>query len=381
MSALQSNANSKEDEDASDLQRPLSPPYHLTFEARGVHPPTFSALKPRDTRFPGSQPFSHIAWNCDGKKLAAVGVDKTVRVWTPDKSNLEPRSAAFFSNGHSEDVDYVSWNPTHPDLFCSSSQRDRRIVFWDARQSRYIQSCSVHHPPVQTGYSPNGRELFWLSAPTFQYLNFMKLGREKEDSPKETWLPNPVHDPTSLKKDAEGSVIPLSGRPLQASLACWDNSGSHILITLNHNASVKALRYPMLKEFKSCPAHVGGVTAMAFDPRGRYHATGGADSIVNLFDPEDWICVRTITSCEYSITGLSFSHDGEYLAISSAGPYIDICAVETGLLLHRVPTPAPAPVVTWHPSKYVIAYCGQTQVRPEGGPPPTTTISLFGLLE
>ena len=29
---------------------------------------------------------SHVAWSCDGKKLAAVGIDKIVRVWQPEKS-------------------------------------------------------------------------------------------------------------------------------------------------------------------------------------------------------------------------------------------------------------------------------------------------------
>jgi len=98
---------------------------------------------------------NHVAWSCDGKKLAAVGVDKLTRVWSPEKNvrvfsdnltgipNLilsrldkpDIRSAQTYSGGHADDVDYVSWNPTHPDLFCTSSQKDRRIVFWDARRA------------------------------------------------------------------------------------------------------------------------------------------------------------------------------------------------------------------------------------------------------
>lgn len=32
------------------------------------------------------QPITHVAWSCDGKKLAAVGIDRMVRVFQPEKS-------------------------------------------------------------------------------------------------------------------------------------------------------------------------------------------------------------------------------------------------------------------------------------------------------
>ncbi|TEB30032.1 WD40 repeat-like protein [Coprinellus micaceus] len=351
-------------EEDSTAQRPPSPPPHTTFEARGILPPTFSALKPRDYRMPGSQSYGHVAWSCDGKKLAAVGPDKTTRVWNPDKSvrasfreelaQIEYRSATTYSGAHSEDVDYVSWNPTHPDLFCTSSSRDRRIVFWDARQSRNIQVYLSKYSPVQTCYSPNGRELLGISATNA--LFFMNLGRDKPED-KEQWR----------SSDRE---------PKLASMALWNHAGTGILTALHSESSIRAIEYPSLGLHKTSPAHVGGVTSLALDPRGRYLASGGVDSIVNLFDLEDWISARTITSCEHSINSISFSSDGEYLAISTTGSYLEICATETGLSLHRVSTPAPAPVVAWHPSRYVVAYCGQI-----GGPPPISTISMFGLLE
>lgn len=102
-----------------------------------------------------------------------------------------------------------------------------------------------------------------------------------------------------------------------------------------------------------------------------------------------------IPSPSHGITSLSFSHDGEFIAIANQGTYIDIvcgchasrylqkltsirqCATETGMPMHRIPALGSSPTVQWHPSKYVIAYCGQTKVR-EGGPPAAAWISLFG---
>ncbi|KAG6861576.1 hypothetical protein C0995_014872 [Termitomyces sp. Mi166 len=55
-------------------------------------PPTFSAFKPRDHRLHTPQAVTHVAWNCDGKKLAAAGIDKHPRVWCPEKSVSDSQS-------------------------------------------------------------------------------------------------------------------------------------------------------------------------------------------------------------------------------------------------------------------------------------------------
>lgn len=117
---------------------------------------------------------------------------------------MEYRAATSFTGGHTDDVDYVSWNPTHTELFCTSSQKDRRIVFWDARrklcvgaiyhyaafhtfhisESRNTQQITLKVSPVQTNYSPDGRSLLYTSAG--HQLFFMTFGKENEGG-KEQW--------------------------------------------------------------------------------------------------------------------------------------------------------------------------------------------------
>jgi len=160
----------------------------------------------------------------------------------------------------------------------------------------------------------------------------------------------------------------------------FNNVGDGVILTHFSEHTIRVVDYPSLAVQESPAAHVGGCVAVALDPRGRYLASGGHDSIVNVFDMADWICARTITACEHGINALSFSHDGEYIAIASSGPYIDICATETGVPLHRVPSSGSSSTVSWHPSRHVIAYCGQTKSR-EGGPMPAAFLSVFGLLE
>ncbi|THH19905.1 hypothetical protein EW146_g1344 [Bondarzewia mesenterica] len=372
MSNSATASNGKDEEEIPPPQRPPSPPLHTTFAARGVHPTTFSAFRPRDVRVTSPLAMTHVAWSCDGKKLAAVGIDKIVRVLQPEKS-MEMRAASLFSGGHSDDVDYVTWNPTHPELFCSSSQKDRRIVFWDARpsflftESRHTQQRTLKVSPVQTNYSPDGKSLLYVSAG--HQVFFMTYGKEADDA-KEQW--------TNTDKEGLFFVFCMIHQ-VTASTAMFNHTGDGIILTHNSEHTLRIMDYPSLSLYETPAAHVGGCVAAALDPRGRqaFALHCGHDSIVNMFDLSEWICARTITSCENSITSLSFSHDGEYIAIANTGSYIDICSTETSIPLHRVPALAPSPTVTWHPSKYVIAYCGQTKLR-EGGPPPVAVISLFG---
>ncbi|KAF5321642.1 hypothetical protein D9619_000576 [Psilocybe cf. subviscida] len=347
------------DQDVPIPDRPRSPPLHTTFAARNITPPNFSAFKPRDTRIASSHAMTHVAWSCDGKKLAAVGIDKITRVWDSNKPIELRNTTSTFSGGHLDDVDYISWNPTHPELFCTSSSRDRRVVFWDARQSRHIQMVTLKNSPTKTSYAPDGRSVLYTTSG--HNFGFLALGK-KGDGPKEEWGLSP--------KDLK-----------VGSTARFNNSGDSIVVSHYSESSLMVLDCESLTTMRSqVSAHMGGCVALAMDPRGKYLASGGFNSIINLYDLRNWIAVRSITVCDHGINDLNFSFDGEYLAVANEGNYIDICAVETGDSLHRIPALAPSPTVSWHPSKYAIAYCGQTKYR-EAGPAQAAVISTFGVLD
>ena len=56
----------------------------------------------------------------------------------------------------------------------------------------------------------------------------------------------------------------------------------------------------------------------------RFYATGSADAIVGIWDANELICARTVSRMEWQIRTLSFSYDGQLLAIGSEDPVIDI---------------------------------------------------------
>ena len=56
---------------------------------------------------------------------------------------------------------------------------------------------------------------------------------------------------------------------------------------------------------------------------------------------------------------VSFSWDGSFVVGGSdEGSGIEVAHVETGEVVHTVPTGAPASCVAWHPGRYWLAYSG-----------------------
>ena len=138
----------------------------------------------------------------------------------------------------------------------------------------------------------------------------------------------------------------------------FNHTGDSVILTHMSEHAIRIVDVPSLALRENLAAHVGGCVAAALDPRGRYLASGGYDSIVNLFGHQRVDCrpdyhrlrVRAALSippfwigsnrradsrhcCRQAISDLSFSHDGEYLAIAGAGNYIDIVRASIFLFL------------------------------------------------
>lgn len=97
---------------------------------------------------------------------------------------------------------------------------------------------------------------------------------------------------------------------------CW--SGEKVFLPTG-DGKIRILSYPELepvlhvnhavKPGESTEFMLKGHTAPCLtaelSPTGRYLATGGADSIIALFDTKDWICQRTITRLVGPVNSIS----------------------------------------------------------------------------
>ncbi|KAF9896432.1 THO complex subunit 3, partial [Lobosporangium transversale] len=250
--------------------------------------------------------------------------------------------------GHTDSVDQLRWDPTHPDHLATASC-DKTVRIWDARSAKSIHKIDTTGQNINISWSPDGQSI--------------AVGN-KEDLIS-------FIDTRTFKVQKE---VPFR---VEVNEISWNPAGDLFLLTTGQG-SIKVFSYPAMEEVYALEAHTANCYCLEFDPRGRYLATGSADALVNLWDLEDYICVRTFGQLHWPIRTISFSFDGEFIASASEDFAIDISHVETGESVHTVTCFAAMNTVAWHPSKYLLAYAGDEQEMRNGNSTMIGNLRIFG---
>ncbi|KAF9572104.1 hypothetical protein EC968_010357 [Mortierella alpina] len=339
----------------------------------------FPSLKTREYRAHKSNVHT-VGWNCDGRRLASGSTDKTARVWAPERTSYrhsfsyplvifygtfksDPRSSLEL-RGHTDSVDQLRWDPTHPDHLATASC-DRTVRIWDARSAKSIHKIDTVGQNINISWSPDGHSI--AVGNKDDMISFIDTRTFK------------------IEKTVQFKV--------EVNELGWNPTGKLFLLTTGQG-TVKILDYPSMTELYNLDAHTANCYCLEFDPRGRYLATGSADALVNLWDLEEYVCVRTFGQLDrlhmkklmdpsylpsWPIRTLSFSFDGEFIVSASEDLAIDISLVETGESVHKIECFAAMNTVAWHPNKYLLAYAGDEQEsRPGGGSVMTGSLRVFG---
>lgn len=126
------------------------------------------------------------------------------------------------------------------------------------------------------------------------------------------------------------------------------------------------MSYPSFNILHTLNAHTSACAAISLAPTGRYLAVGGHDALISLWDTNDWICRRTLSSENSgAIRGVSWSFDGRFICGACDEPGVPVNGLEifhaqSGDSVYTIPTSgginSGIPAVAWHPSRYWLAY-------------------------
>ncbi|KAG9011525.1 hypothetical protein FRB94_008094 [Tulasnella sp. JGI-2019a] len=266
---------------SSATPRSQDPPFYQTFAARNVTAPDFNAWKPHDVKSNISQyPVTQLAWNVDGQRLATCGNERTVRLWHPEETT-SPQKCTLTGTAHKSNATSLAWSTKHPELFCSASDGDKTLMFWDARKKDPTHKMEVKSSIIRIAYAPDGDSVLILDKySTFSRLQFQTMTIEK-DSTTPTW--SFVGDPYSKLHGATDFKF---------------NHVSDLIFVSTNSGSIACIEYPTMDLVDTFNAHLGSCNALDLDPRGGYLATGGSDSMINIFNNVEMLIHKAISETE-----------------------------------------------------------------------------------
>lgn len=80
-----------------------------------------------------------LAWNPTGSLIATGSVDRTLRIWNPERTHVKYSTEL---RGHSSGIEKVAFNPVKESELASCSS-DGTVRFWDVRSKTCISRVDV----------------------------------------------------------------------------------------------------------------------------------------------------------------------------------------------------------------------------------------------
>lgn len=283
----------------------------------------------------------HLAWNCDGRRLASGAADKSIRIWAvePHCSVAKSERSEAEYTSHGDVVSFLEWRPDHPDIVASISgtaaKTDTNVRFHDARANKQTAAVSLSDRSMAFSWAPDGNSLVVVTySNDLVFIDTRKMKKHKQWSQTGhdqmldvRWGPTPAHLTLAL-----------------------DDGTVRIVPTTRLDSPIWRLQ-----------AHASGTNCIVYSRNLKYMASGGNDGLVSLWDLDDMLCLRTFARPDQTVRALSFSYEAKWLAYGSEDNVgmIDIMNVQTGELACSLTLKQHTDCVTWSPTAPVLAFSGE----------------------
>jgi WD40 repeat protein len=266
-----------------------------------------------------------VVFSPDGKRLASVSLDNTVRLW-----DAVTGAALQILQGHTNYVFGVAFSPDGKRL--ASGSADMTIRLWDAVTGATLQTLQGHTSHIHgVAFSPDGKRLASVSLDNTVRLWDAVTGAGWQVlqghtsyvygvafSPDGKWLASGSDDNTVRLWDAvTGAALQtLQGHTSFVYGVAFSPDGKR-LASSSYDNTVRLWDAVTGAALQILQGHTNHVFGVAFSPDGKRLASGSADMTIRLWDAVTGAVLQTLHGHTIYVRDVAFSPDGKRLASGS----------------------------------------------------------------
>ena len=259
-----------------------------------------------------SRPLLALAYNPDGRTIAAGGHDKTIRIWDAGSGKL-----VRALSGHTGMIAAIAFSP------------DGRKLASAGKDGLVLMEGEVRSPDkdnvLRLWDVDSGREISTLRR-TIQYANGIVFGA---DGNTLVVVGSGDHS-VELWDLAKGKLARNLKGHTQLVSAVAKSADGRLLASCGADNTARIWDFATGKTLHSLSGHSDWVFALAFSPDGRKLATAGQDKTIKLWDVQSGRDLATLRGHRETVRGVAFSPDGRTLASAGGDSSIRLWSVDSG---------------------------------------------------
>ncbi len=246
-----------------------------------------------------------LAWSPNGRLLASVSADRTVRLW-----NMQHGRLAMEPIGHRDYVFCAAWSPDSRYLATGSNDETIRII--DTELGKPIHELKGHHGPVYClSWSPDGR---YLASGSFDQTiciwDSLDNWNKRIMTGHSDWV-------MCIEWSPDGRTIASGAR--DENILFWDVRST--------------------TSFRKLTGHDDIINTVSWSADGEYLVSASDDQTIRLWDSASGRMLNVLEGHTDLVLCARFSHDGNLLASKSTDGTVRLWECDTWTTIAILPEP------------------------------------------